>query len=204
MQGNNVINIQNNVYNNYFLDDKVFNSSINTPQARLKELLDSMDKLSGFELEELKNKFDAKFEKLSQLDRNYNLHDFIDDYTYIVYYNDDSFHYYSKGQEAYKSYLNSGVKLERKTKDLYPTYESLLNKPNVLTKVKGDSMSKTKYDLQYQKDNVKQVKFTLNRNTDQDIIEHLENQTNVNGYLKNLVRKDICSILKRRSKEQTM
>ena len=52
-------------------------------------------------------------------------------------------------------------------------------------------MDKQKYDLAYQKDNIKQVKFTLNKNTDQDVISHLEKQTNKNGYLKELIRKDM-------------
>ena len=52
-------------------------------------------------------------------------------------------------------------------------------------------MDKQKYDLAYQKDNIKQVKFTLNKNTDQDIIKKLDTVQNKNGYLKDLIRQDI-------------
>lgn len=45
--------------------------------------------------------------------------------------------------------------------------------------------------LKYQKSSIKQVKFTLNRTIDQDIIEYLESLDNVQGYLKDLVRADM-------------
>lgn len=45
--------------------------------------------------------------------------------------------------------------------------------------------------MEYQKENVKQVRFSLNKKYDQDIIDRLAGVDNINGYLKNLIRKDI-------------
>jgi len=46
-------------------------------------------------------------------------------------------------------------------------------------------------NARYAKTNMKQIKLTLNRNTDADILARLEECPNVAGYLKALVRADI-------------
>ena len=43
----------------------------------------------------------------------------------------------------------------------------------------------------YKKKSIKQVKLDLNINTDQDIIEWLEKQTNKQGTIKKLMRREI-------------
>ncbi len=43
----------------------------------------------------------------------------------------------------------------------------------------------------YQASHIKQVKFTLNDRTDQDILRHLQDVSNIQGYLKSLIRKEI-------------
>lgn len=52
-------------------------------------------------------------------------------------------------------------------------------------------VSHSEASAKYNKANVKQVKINLNRKTDADIIEHLNMCENVQGYLKNLIRKDM-------------
>lgn len=47
------------------------------------------------------------------------------------------------------------------------------------------------YIMDYQKENVKQIKFTLNKIHDLDIIEYLDGIQNKNGYLKDLIRQDM-------------
>lgn len=42
----------------------------------------------------------------------------------------------------------------------------------------------------YEKKSIKRVVLKLNRNTDKDIIALLEDKDNINGYLKELIRKD--------------
>lgn len=48
-----------------------------------------------------------------------------------------------------------------------------------------------KASIKYNAKNVKQVKLNLNRKTDIDIIDHLDQCGNVQGYIKDLIRKDI-------------
>ena len=50
---------------------------------------------------------------------------------------------------------------------------------------------KAEYDIQFQKDNIKQIKFNFNKINDKDILDHLAKQENRQGYIKELNRKDI-------------
>lgn len=43
--------------------------------------------------------------------------------------------------------------------------------------------------VKYNETNVKQIKINLNRKTDADIIEHLSQVDNIQGLLKDLIRK---------------
>lgn len=45
----------------------------------------------------------------------------------------------------------------------------------------------------YDKANTTQINFKLNNKTDKDIIEHLNKQLNKQGYIKELIRKDMKS-----------
>lgn len=50
---------------------------------------------------------------------------------------------------------------------------------------------KKDYDIRYQKTNLKRVYFNLNRKTDKDIIEYLEEHKPVQSELKRLIREEI-------------
>lgn len=43
----------------------------------------------------------------------------------------------------------------------------------------------------YNKDNIIQISVKLNRSTDKDIIDHLDQVDSKQGYIKELIRKDI-------------
>ena len=51
--------------------------------------------------------------------------------------------------------------------------------------------NKRKYDLKYQKEHIRQIKFVLNENTDRDIILFLERKKPLQTYLKSLIREAI-------------
>lgn len=51
----------------------------------------------------------------------------------------------------------------------------------------AEKKAKAKYDRK----NTIQVKLKLNKNTDKDIIEALENSDNKQGYIKRLIREDL-------------
>lgn len=45
--------------------------------------------------------------------------------------------------------------------------------------------------VKYDKNNIKRVVLKLNKKTDSDIIDYLDQQKNVNGTLKNIIREKI-------------
>lgn len=47
------------------------------------------------------------------------------------------------------------------------------------------------YNIQYAKENKKRIAFDLNKKTDADILEYFDTLSNVNGYLKQLIRDDM-------------
>lgn len=61
-----------------------------------------------------------------------------------------------------------------------------------IKKTNGD-VERVKYAPQerYQKENIQRVVIKLNKKTDADILEHLETKENRQGYLKELIRKDM-------------
>lgn len=45
--------------------------------------------------------------------------------------------------------------------------------------------------IKYDRDNTKRIFIKLNINTDKDILDHLENKQNKQGYIKELIRNDM-------------
>ena len=54
------------------------------------------------------------------------------------------------------------------------------------------SQSQIKASLKYNTSNTKRVYISLNTNTDKDIIDMLEKISNKQGYIKELIRRDIA------------
>lgn len=55
----------------------------------------------------------------------------------------------------------------------------------------ANTSAQVKASIKYNKNNVKQVKLNLNLKTDADIIAALAASGNMQGYIKNLIRKDL-------------
>lgn len=53
------------------------------------------------------------------------------------------------------------------------------------------SDAKRKTNMDYDRKNTKLIGMKLNKNTDADILAHLEKQPNIQGYLKQLIRDDM-------------
>lgn len=51
--------------------------------------------------------------------------------------------------------------------------------------------AKRKTNMDYDRKNTKLIGMKLNKNTDADILGHLEKQQNIQGYLKQLIREDM-------------
>lgn len=58
------------------------------------------------------------------------------------------------------------------------------------------SESQNKATQNYKKKNVKKYLLELNRNTDQELIDKMESVQNKQGYLKELIKKDINNTCK--------
>ena len=54
-----------------------------------------------------------------------------------------------------------------------------------------ERQSRIRASIKYNAKNVKQIKLNLNRKTDADVIEKLEDCGNIQGYIKDLIRKDM-------------
>ena len=52
--------------------------------------------------------------------------------------------------------------------------------------------SQIKASIRYNKENTVQISMKLNRSTDADLIDSLNRVTNKQGYIKELIRKDIA------------
>lgn len=52
-------------------------------------------------------------------------------------------------------------------------------------------MNRSKYIANYVKNNIKRYELRLNKNRDSELIEHLNNQSSINAYLRQLVENDI-------------
>ena len=86
--------------------------------------------LSPEELYELKRKVDEEIEDQYWCDSNFFNREQTDSYIYIVVYADLSYHYDYLGKQAYDRYLrdDDAIRIECKTKHLFPDYKVLMSK----------------------------------------------------------------------------
>jgi hypothetical protein len=59
-------------------------------------------------------------------------------------------------------------------------------------------MANMKYLNQYEKENIRQIRLKINRKTEPEMLEWIEQQDNIQGYIKRLIREDM-----EREKEKT-
>lgn len=52
-------------------------------------------------------------------------------------------------------------------------------------------MGRTEYMVNYNRNNLRRFELRLNKNKDSKLIEHLNNQSSINAYLRQLVENDI-------------
>jgi len=99
--------------------------------------------------------------------------------------------------EWYKNH--NGVEIWTKTKDLFPTIEVIVDRPNIdIRNIReNDLVNKTSVSLRkavakYDSKKTKQIKMKLNLETDKSILEKLDSVDNIQGYLKQLILNDIA------------
>lgn len=52
-------------------------------------------------------------------------------------------------------------------------------------------MANNEYLNQYEKENIRQIRLKINRKTEPDLLEWIEKQPNIQGYIKRLIRDDM-------------
>ena len=52
-------------------------------------------------------------------------------------------------------------------------------------------MANTEYLAQYEKENLRQIRLKINRKTEPELLEWIEKQENIQGYIKQLIREDM-------------
>ena len=52
-------------------------------------------------------------------------------------------------------------------------------------------MAQTEYMANYEKENLRQIRLKINRKTEPDLLAWVEKKGNVQGYIKELIRKDM-------------
>lgn len=94
------------------------------------EVLAYLKTLNGKQLADLKNEVEQQMDYLYYLDENFWMRDKIDNYLYVIYYIDGSYYTDCIGKRAYERYMGdpNAFKICYKTKDLFPTYGTLLVK----------------------------------------------------------------------------
>lgn len=91
-------------------------------------IADYLKSLSIADLESVKKLIEQR--EQDDYDANWKSHKRKDDYFYIIHYKDGTYFCHHIGYDAYQKYLNDDKAewIERKTKDLFPTYEFLERK----------------------------------------------------------------------------
>lgn len=117
-------------------------------------------------------------------------------YVDTIYGQTNLFCYRQKALEYYRDH--NGTRLYSKTKDLFPKYETIIDRPQFdIRNLTEDNMEKkTTVALRnavskYDQANTKQIKLKLNKEKDKEILEKLETCGNIQGYIKELIKKDI-------------
>ena len=61
----------------------------------------------------------------------------------------------------------------------------------MVKRTKEGLAKKYKYDVEYSKKNLTQICLRFNKNTEQDLIKHINTKSNKLGYIKGLIRNDM-------------
>ena len=52
-------------------------------------------------------------------------------------------------------------------------------------------MGQTEYLARYEKENLRQIRLKINRKTEPELLEWIEKQDNIQGYIKRLIQEDM-------------
>ena len=55
----------------------------------------------------------------------------------------------------------------------------------------GENMKNSEYLANYEKENLRQIRLKINRKTEPEMLEWIEKQGNIQGYIKRLIRREM-------------
>lgn len=86
--------------------------------------------IHGDYIEKIRELINQNVERNYELKDNFMYHDEIDSYFYVVRYSNGEYNLFCKGKDAYDRYRRDkdAICIERKTKNLRPTYETLIQR----------------------------------------------------------------------------
>lgn len=89
-----------------------------------------ISKYSGADLKLIKKMVDEQIKADYEKIENFMYHETVDEYLYVVNYEDGTSNLFSIGADAYERYRkrSDAISVERKTKRLFPTYEIILSR----------------------------------------------------------------------------
>ena len=87
-------------------------------------------KYSGADLQLIKDMVNRQIDIEYEKPENFMYHTTVDDYLYVVYYEDGTSNLFCIGADAYDRFRRraDAVMVKRKTKDLFPSYEVILKR----------------------------------------------------------------------------
>ena len=87
-------------------------------------------KYSGADLQIIQNLLIEQLELEYEKPENFMYHTTTDNYLYLVYYQDGTSNLFCIGADAYERYMkrSDAIRVERKTKNLFPSYEVILKR----------------------------------------------------------------------------
>lgn len=87
-------------------------------------------KYSGADLQLIRDMINEQIDIEFEKPENFMYHTALDNYLYLVYFQDGTNRLFAIGADAYEEYMkrNDAIRVERKTKNLFPTFEVILKK----------------------------------------------------------------------------
>ena len=113
------------------LPHSLFYSKEKIMTSKQKEAIrEYLKTLNGVELKELRDEVDEEIADQYWCDENFWMRNETDSFIYIVVYKDLKYYYHYLGKKAYDKYMEEkdAIRIEYKTKDLFPTYGVLMSR----------------------------------------------------------------------------
>lgn len=97
----------------------------------------------------------------------------------------------ANGKKVYEGFVEEETSTKDMWKDIIPEGATMEEIDQIIRNVVPKSKLRRMNAVKYDRDHTRQIKMKLNLKTDADILEKLDSVPNKQGYIKELIRKDI-------------